>query len=41
MLSDIIMADLARDQKEEIFSLSLIAREWNPKVLPEWEFRGK
>ena len=39
--SDIGSAELMSQQKQEHnFTLSLVAREWNPRVLPDWEFRG-
>lgn len=42
VLADISSAELMSNNKDEhIFTLSVVAREWNPHVLPEWEFRGK
>jgi len=40
VLADITSAELMyNDKPEQNFTLSLVAREWNPRVLPEWEFR--
>jgi hypothetical protein len=38
--TDLLMAELQAENKNEC-NLSLVIREWNPAVLPDWEFRGK
>ena len=39
VMTDLVFAELLSESKDSI-PMSIILREWNSKIHPEWEFRG-